>query len=378
MKPLKMVDLELEQRLLGPAIEAGILEVLRHTQFIRGPEVTKFAEALSAYLSPPGEKVHVIPCANGTDALQLALMALGIGPGDEVIVPAFTYVATAEVARLLGVGVRWVDVSLSHFNLLPEALDVAYTPRVKAIVPVHLFGQAAPMEPILDFAHQKGLAVIEDVAQALGASYYTPHGPRKLGTLGDIGCTSFFPSKNLGCYGDGGAVFTRDATLAEKLARIANHGQSVLYEFVDIGVNSRLDSLQAAILLAKLPYLDEFNARRQAAAAYYDARLGGIPGLIIPQRVSWGDHIFHQYTLRVRGGRRDALRAHLQAHQVPAMIYYPKPLHLQPAYQSAAYPPGSFPNAEQLATEVLSLPMHPFLGEDQLDYITTTVEHFFR
>jgi dTDP-4-amino-4,6-dideoxygalactose transaminase len=234
------------------------------------------------------------------------------------------------------------------------------------------------MEPILDFARQKGLAVIEDVAQALGASYYTPHGPRKLGTLGDIGCTSFFPSKNLGCYGDGGALFTRDATLAEKLARIANHGQSVLYEFVDIGVNSRLDSLQAAILLAKLPHLDELNARRQAAAAYYDARLGGIPGLIIPQRVSWGDHIFHQYTLRVRDGRRDALRAHLQAHQVPAMIYYPKPLHLQPAYQSAAYPPGSFPNAEQLATEVLSLPMHPFLGEDQLDYITTTVEHFFR
>jgi UDP-2-acetamido-2-deoxy-ribo-hexuluronate aminotransferase len=253
MKPLKMVDLELEQRFFGPAIEKGIGEVLRHTQFIRGPEVMQFAEALSAYLSFPGEKVHVIPCANGTDALQLALMALGIGPGDEVIVPAFTYVATAEVARLLGVGVRWVDVSLSHFNLLPEALEAAYTPRVKAIVPVHLFGQAAPMEPILEFARQRGLYVIEDVAQALGASYYTPQGPRKLGTLGDIGCTSFFPSKNLGCYGDGGAVFTRDAKLAEKIARIANHGQSTLYEFVDIGVNSRLDSLQAAILWLSYP-----------------------------------------------------------------------------------------------------------------------------
>jgi dTDP-4-amino-4,6-dideoxygalactose transaminase len=337
----------------------------------------QFAEALSAYLSFPGEKVHVIPCANGTDALQLALMALGIGPGDEVIVPAFTYVATAEVARLLGVGVRWVDVSLSHFNLLPEALEAAYTPRVKAIVPVHLFGQAAPMEPILEFARQKGLYVIEDVAQALGASYYTPQGPRKLGTLGDIGCTSFFPSKNLGCYGDGGAVFTRDAKLAEKIARIANHGQSTLYEFVDIGVNSRLDSLQAAILLAKLPYLDELNARRRAAANYYDARLRHIPELIIPERVSWGDHIFHQYTLRVLRGRREALRAHLQKAQVPAMIYYPKPLHLQPAYQSPEYPAGSFPNAERLATEVLSLPMHPFLQEDQLDYIVTAVERFF-
>ncbi len=377
MKPIKMVDLELEQHFLGPAIEKGIFEVLRHTQFIRGPEVTKFAQALSAYLSLPGEEVHVIPCANGTDALQLALMALGIGPGDEVIVPAFTYVSTAEVARLLGVSVRWVDVSLSHFNLLPEALEAAYAPRVKAIVPVHLFGQAAPMEPILEFARKTGLYVIEDVAQALGASYYTPEGPRKLGTLGDVGCTSFFPSKNLGCYGDGGAIFTRDAILAEKIARMANHGQSALYEFVDIGVNSRLDSLQAAILLAKLPYLDEMNARRQAAAAYYDARLRSIPDLILPERVSWGDHIFHQYTLRVRNGQRDALRAHLQAAQVPAMIYYPKPLHLQPAYQSPDYSAGSFPNAERLATEVLSLPIHPFLQEEQLDYITTAIERFF-
>ncbi len=372
-----MVDLELEQRFLGPAIEKGIGEVLRHTQFIRGPEVTKFAQALSEYLSPSGEKVHVIPCANGTDALQLALMGLGIGPGDEVIVPAFTYVSTAEVARLLGVGVRWVDVSETHFNLLPEALAAACTSRVKALVPVHLFGQAAPMEPILDFARQKGLYVIEDVAQALGASYYTPEGPQKLGTLGDVGCTSFFPSKNLGCYGDGGAVFTRNPDLAEKIARIANHGQSTLYEFVEIGLNSRLDSLQAAILLAKLPYLDEMNARRRAAADYYDARLSPITDLIIPHRVGWGDHIFHQYTLRVRNGRRDALRAYLQAQQVPAMVYYPRPLHLQPAYQSPDYPPGSFPHAERLASEVLSLPIHPFLQEDQLDYITSVVMRFF-
>ncbi len=373
-----MVDLELEQRFLGPQIEAGLLEVLRHAQFIRGPEVSRFTEALSAYLSSSGEKVHVIPCANGTDALQLAIMALGLSPGDEIIVPTFTYVSTAEVARLLGLKVRWADVSLEHFNLLPEALEAAYTPCVKAVIPVHLFGQAAPMQPILEFALAKGLFVIEDVAQALGASYDTAKGPQKLGTLGDIGCTSFFPSKNLGCYGDGGAIFTKSLDLAERIARMANHGQSTLYEFIDIGVNSRLDSLQAAILLAKLPHLDEFNRRRQAAAAYYDVAFAELPELVTPRRVSWGDHIFHQYTLRVLGGNRDKLKTFLQEAQVPAMIYYPKPLHLQPAYQDPAYPVGSFPRAEALASEVLSLPMHPFLAEDQLDYIVSTVRRFFR
>lgn len=372
-----MVDLALELRYLEPAIERAIKEILQHTQFIRGPEVEQFAQALGRYLSLDGTPVYVVPCANGTDALQLALMALGLKPGDEVIVPTFTYVATAEVARLLGLRVRWVDVDLDHFNLLPNALEAAYTPKVKAIVPVHLFGQAAPMEAILDFAKAKGLYVVEDVAQALGASYYTSAGPIRLGTLGDIGCTSFFPSKNLGCYGDGGAVFTKDPELAARLARMANHGQSALYEFVDIGVNSRLDSIQAAILLAKLPHLDDFNRRRQAAAAYYDAALGNIAGLQTPKRVSWGDHIFHQYTLRVLDGRREALRAHLQAHGVPAMVYYPKPLHLQPAYLEAVYPPGSFPQAERLANEVLSLPMHPFLSEEQLDYITQTIRAFF-
>ncbi len=377
MRPLKMVDLELELRHLEPLIEKAIRDVLRHTQFIRGPEVEQFAQALGRYLSPEGTPVYVIPCANGTDALQLALMALDLRPGDEVIVPAFTYVATAEVARLLGIGVRWVDVDLDHFNLIPEALEAAYTPRVKAIIPVHLFGQAAPMAAIRDFAKAKGLYVVEDVAQALGAVYYTPTGPVKLGTLGDIGCTSFFPSKNLGCYGDGGAIFTKDPDLAARLARIANHGQSTLYEFVDIGVNSRLDSLQAAILSVKLPHLDDFNRRRQAVAAFYDAALGDVAELQTPKRVSWGNHIFHQYTLRVLDGRRDALRSHLQAHGVPAMIYYPKPLHLQPAYLDARYPLGSFPHAERLASEVLSLPMHPFLSEEQLAYITQTVRAFF-
>lgn len=369
-----MVDLELERRFLGPRLEAVLSEVLQHTQFIKGPEVTRFAEELGAYLGG----VQVIPCANGTDALQLALMALSLQPGDEVIVPAFTYVATAEVAALLHLRVRWVDVSLDHFNLLPEQLEAAWTPRVKAIVPVHLFGQAAPMQEVLEFARLKGIAVVEDAAQALGASYRLPNGEWvKVGTLGTIGCTSFFPSKNLGCYGDGGAIFTRDANLAKRLARIANHGQDTLYEFAEIGVNSRLDTIQAAILRLKLPYLDEFNARRRAAADLYDAFLTGIEALQLPQRMPWSTHIFHQYTLRVLDGRRDALRAFLQERGIPAMVYYPKPLHLQPAYQDPAYPEGSFPHAERLAKEVLSLPMHPFLSEDQVAFIGETVRSFF-
>ncbi len=370
-----MVDLELERRFLGPRLEAALNEVLAHTQFIRGPEVSRFAEELSTYLGG----THVIPCANGTDALQLALMALDAKPGDAVIVPAFTYVATAEVAALLRLEVRWIDVSLDHFGLLPEKLEEAYAPNVKAIVPVHLFGQAAPMAEILAFAREKNLAVIEDTAQALGAEYIFPSGERqKLGTLGDIGCTSFFPSKNLGCYGDGGAIFTASDRLAARLARIANHGQDSLYEFAEIGVNSRLDSLQAAILRLKLPHLDEFNARRRAAADLYDSYLRDIPALQVPYRAPWSTHIFHQYTLRVLDGRREALRAYLSERGIPAMIYYPKPLHLQPAYRSAAYPEGSFPNAERLAAEVLSLPMHPFLSEDQISYIAEQVRAFFR
>ncbi|MEN3040953.1 MAG: DegT/DnrJ/EryC1/StrS family aminotransferase [Bacteroidia bacterium] len=375
MRPLKMVDLELERRFLGPRLESAITEVLSHTQFIRGPEVHKFAQELGAYLG--GTKV--IPCANGTDALQLALMALNLKPGDGVIVPAFTYVATAEVAALLRLRIYWVDVSLDHFNLLPEELERVWNPEVKAIVPVHLFGQAAPMQEILEFARIKGIPVIEDTAQALGADYIFPSGERrKLGTLGEIGCTSFFPSKNLGCYGDGGAVFTASEERAARLARIANHGQDTLYEFVEVGVNSRLDSLQAAILRLKLPYLDEFNARRRAAADLYDEYFQDIPALQTPYRAPWSTHIFHQYTLRVLDGRRDALKAFLAERHVPSMVYYPKPLHLQPAYYSPEYPIGSFPNAERLASEVLSLPMHPFLSEDQMHYIAQQVRSFFK
>jgi dTDP-4-amino-4,6-dideoxygalactose transaminase len=370
-----MVDLGLERTFLGPRLEAALQEVLEHTQYIKGPEVSRFAEELGAYLGG----VEVVPCANGTDALQLALMALDLKPGDGVIVPAFTYVATAEVAALLRLNVYWVDVSLDHFNLLPEQLEAAWRPEVKAIVPVHLFGQAAPMQGILSFAQEKHLYVIEDAAQALGASYIFPDGrTQKLGTLGDIGCTSFFPSKNLGCYGDGGAIFTRDPARAKRLARIANHGQDTLYEFAEVGVNSRLDSLQAAILRLKLPYLDAFNERRRAVADMYDSYFAGIAALQTPIRISWSTHIFHQYTLRVLDGRRDALRAYLHEKGIPAMVYYPKPLHLQPAYFRPEYPAGSFPNAERLAKEVISLPMHPFLSEDQIAYIAETVRAFFR
>ncbi|MCS7296614.1 MAG: DegT/DnrJ/EryC1/StrS family aminotransferase [Bacteroidia bacterium] len=375
MRPLKMVDLELERRFFGPRVESAVLEVLNHTQFIRGPEVQAFAQALGEYLGG----IRVIPCANGTDALQLALMVLDLRPGDAVLVPAFTYVSTAEVAALLGLKIRWVEVSLDHFNLLPEGLEEAWAPDVKAIIPVHLFGQAAPMQEILEFAQKKGIAVIEDTAQALGAEYIFPSGlHQKVGTIGDIGCTSFFPSKNLGCYGDGGAVFTFSQERAERLARIANHGQSTLYEFAEIGVNSRLDSIQAAILRVKLPYLDQMNAQRQAAAELYTLYLQDIPELQLPQRVSWSTHIFHQYTLRVLDGRRDQLKAYLSERGIPAMIYYPKPLHLQPAYASKEYPPGSFPHAERLSQEVLSLPMHPFLSEDQIAYIAETIHLFFR
>lgn len=375
MRTLKMVDLGMERQFFGPKLEHAILQVLEHTQYIRGPEVSAFAQELGSYLGG----VQVIPCANGTDALQLALMALDLVPGDEVIVPAFTYVSTAEVAALLKLRVRWAEVSLEHFNILPEALERAWTPRVKAIVPVHLFGQAAPMKEILAFARQRGIAVIEDAAQALGAEYIFPDGRKaKVGTLGDIGCTSFFPSKNLGCYGDGGAIFTASAALAQRLARIANHGQDTLYEFREVGVNSRLDSIQAAILRIKLPHLDEFNARRRAIADIYDSYFKTISALQVPARMPWSTHIFHQYTLRVLNGKRDELRSYLQQRGVPAMVYYPAPLHLQPAYHSPDYPEGSFPNAERLAQEVISLPMHPFLSEDQIAYIAESVCSFFR
>lgn len=372
---LKMVDLGMERQFFGPKLENAILQVLEHTQYIRGPEVNAFAQELSGYLGG----IHVTPCANGTDALQLALMALDVAPGDEVIVPAFTYVSTAEVAALLRLRVRWAEVSLDHFNLLPEGLEKAWSPRVKAIVPVHLFGQAAPLKEIIDFAREKGIAVIEDAAQALGTEYIFSDGRRaKVGTLGDIGCTSFFPSKNLGCYGDGGAIFTASVTLAQRLARIANHGQDTLYEFREVGVNSRLDSIQAAILRVKLPYLDEFNTRRRAIADIYDSYFKDIAALQVPARMPWSTHIFHQYTLRVLSGKRDELRGYLQQRGVPAMVYYPAPLHLQPAYRSPDYPEGSFPQAERLAREVISLPMHPFLSEDQIAYIAESVRDFFR
>ncbi|MGQ9863185.1 MAG: DegT/DnrJ/EryC1/StrS family aminotransferase [Bacteroidia bacterium] len=371
---LQMVDLIRQYQRLRPEINQAIQEVLDSGLFIKGPAVKTFEDNLSRYLGG----IQVIGCANGTDALQVALMALGIQPGDEVIVPTFTYVATAEVCALLGISIRWIDVDPRTFNIDPSQLEKTLTPRTRAIMVVHLFGQAAPMEEILAFAQAYNVYVIEDAAQALGTEYVFSDGRKqKVGTLGHVGCTSFFPSKNLGCYGDGGAIFTPDPELAQKIRQIANHGQDELYHFAHVGINSRLDSLQAAILNVKLKYLEDFNQRRRHVAHTYDAALGEIEQITVPYRVSHSTHIFHQYTLQVPAHMRNALRTHLQALGIPSMIYYPYPLHLQPAYYSDAYPEGSFPVSERLCKSVLSLPIHTEMDSAQLSYIISGIRSFF-
>jgi dTDP-4-amino-4,6-dideoxygalactose transaminase len=338
--------------------------------------VAAFARELSAYL---GEGVHTIPCANGTDALQIALMALGLQPGDEVITATFTYVATAEVIALLGLTPVLVDVEPGTFSLDLDQVRAAVTPRTKAIVPVHLYGQGADMDALLALANERGIPVVEDTAQALGARC-TLHDGRTLalGTLGTLGCTSFFPSKNLGCMGDGGAIFTRDAALAERIRMVANHGQKVKYRHDVVGCNSRLDTLQAAVLRVKLRHLDGYAAARQAAADRYDAGLAGVPGIQTPVRRPESTHVFHQYTLRVAHGRRDALAEYLKGQGIPTMIYYPLPLHRQLAYRSERYPDGSFPVAEQLCAEVLSLPMHTELSADTQELIIQAIKSFLK
>lgn len=371
---LQMVDLIGQYQRLRPEINQAIQEVLDSGLFVKGPAVRNFESHLSEYL----HGIHVIGCANGTDALQIALMALEIQPGDEVIVPTFTYVSTAEVCALLGISIRWIDVDPRTFNIDPSQLEKALTPRTRAIMVVHLFGQAAPMEEVIAFAQAHNLYIIEDTAQALGGEYIFSDGKRqKLGTMGHIGCTSFFPSKNLGCYGDGGAIFTQDCHLAEKIRQIANHGQDELYHFTCVGVNSRLDSLQAAILDVKLRYLDTFNQQRRQVADAYDAALREIDEIILPYRAPYSYHIFHQYTLQVPAEIRSALRTHLQALGIPSMIYYPRPLHLQPAYFSDAYPKGSFPVSEKLSQHVLSLPIHTEMDSAQISYIVEGIRSFF-
>jgi|UniRef100_UPI0040481316 UDP-2-acetamido-2-deoxy-ribo-hexuluronate aminotransferase len=372
---LEMVDLKGQYSKIQHEIDESVLSSIREAQFINGPQVTAFANELSQYL----EGAYVIPCANGTDALQIAMMALDLKPGDEVIVPSFTYVATAEVIGLLQLKPVMVDVNPDSFNITADTIRLAITSKTKAIVPVHLFGQCADMEPILTLAKEMGLYVIEDTAQAIGASYTFKDGSiRKAGTMGHIGCTSFFPSKNLGCYGDGGAIYTMDSVLAERLRMIANHGQVKKYVHKYIGVNSRLDTIQAAILRIKLRYLDNYSASRGAAAKKYDSLLNDIDGLILPKRQINSSHVFHQYTLKVIGGRRDALKKHLEHANIPAMIYYPIPLNEQEAYQAIGREEGDLSVTQDLCASVLSIPMHTELNDEQIKFITDTIIAFFK
>lgn len=374
-RKIQMVDLIGQYQKIQKEVDDAVLNVIRSSAYINGPEVKSFKAELEAYLKVK----HVIPCANGTDALQIAMMALGLKPGDEVITADFTYVATAEVIALLGLKPVLVDVYPDTFDINVEAIEKAITPNTKAIVPVHLFGQCANMERILAVAKKHNLFVIEDTAQAIGADYTFSDGRvAKAGTMGDIGCTSFFPSKNLGCFGDGGAMYTNSDDLAAKMQMIANHGQSVQYYHDSIGVNSRLDSIQAAILRIKLRHLDNYAAARNKAADYYDKAFAGHPKLKTPKRAKNTNHVFHQYTLQLSGADRSALKDFLAKKEIPMMIYYPVPLHLQKAYLDPRYKQGDFPVTEQLCASVFSLPMHTELDEETLKYITDSVKEFLK
>ena len=368
MKPIQMVDLKGQYEKIKTEINNGIQSVIDSSTFVKGGMVTTFQHNLERYL---GVK-HVIPVGNGTDALQISLMALGLQRGDEVITPTFTFVATAEVVALLGLTPILVDVDPDTFCMSVESVKKAITPKTKAIVPVHLFGQNADMEAILQIAKEHNLYVVEDACQSIGAEYTFSNGQKvKSGCMGHIGCTSFFPSKNLGCFGDGGAIFTNDDTLAQEMQCIANHGMTVRYHHDKIGVNSRLDSIQAAILDVKLRYLDSYISARQAAAQYYDKAFANQAKIAIPARNPNSTHVFHQYTLKLHSSiDRNAVQEKLKTLGIPAMLYYPVPLHLQKAYRNERYQEGDFPNAETLSQTVLSLPMHTELDEEQLEYIT--------
>jgi len=373
MQKISMVDLRSQYEKIKPEIDEAISKVINSTAFINGPVVKEFQAALENYL---GVK-HVIPCANGTDALQISMMALGLKPGDEVIAPDFTFIATAEVIALLGLTPVLVDVDPDTFNIYPEAIVKAITPRTRAIVPVHLFGQTADMDAIMQIAEKHNLYVIEDACQSIGSDYLNSAGEwKKSGTIGHVGCTSFFPSKNLGCYGDGGAIFTNDDALAVKLRSVVNHGMTVRYYHDDIGVNSRLDSIQAAILKVKLQYLDKYAHARQKVAEAYDKAFMVRPELKVPARFSRSTHVFHQYTLQVKGADRKKLIEFLASRDIPAMIYYPVPIHMQKAYLDPRYKPGDFPVTEQLSHTVISLPMHTEMDQQQLNYITSAVTEF--
>ena len=373
MKKIQMVDLRSQYDKIKDAVDAGIQDVIDNTAFIKGAKVTEFQRDLETYLNVK----HVIPVGNGTDALQIALMALGLKPGDEVITPTFTFIATAEVVALMGLTPVVVDVDFDTFNISLESVKKAITPKTKAIVPVHLFGQNADMEAILALAKEHNLFVVEDACQSIGSVYTFKDGRQAhSGCMSDIGCTSFFPSKNLGCFGDGGAIFTNNDELAAKMRAISNHGMVVRYHHDMVGINSRLDSIQAAVLGVKLNYLNDYNAARFAAASYYNAAFESNDKIITPAQSASSTHVFHQYTLKLNGVNRAELIKHLNDKGIPAMIYYPVCLHLQKAYQDDRYKAGDFPVAEKLSECVISLPMHTELTEEQLKYITTSVLEF--
>ena len=375
MEKIQMVDLKRQYKKIQEEVDKAVIDVVRSTQYINGPEVKEFQRELEEYLNVK----NVIPCANGTDALQVALMALDLKPGAEVITTSFTFVATAEVISLLGLTPVLVDVHEDTFNIDPMEICRAITVRTKAIMPVHIFGQCANMDEIMTIAKNHDLYVVEDNAQAIGADYvYSKNRRKKAGSIGHIGCTSFFPSKNLGCYGDGGAIFTNNKKLAEKIRSIVNHGMTVRYYHDHVGVNSRLDSIQAAILRIKLRHLDQYTKARVNAADYYDAAFKDNENLIIPERSSYSTHVFHQYTLRTRNIDRDKLQEYLASKDIPAMIYYPVPLHMQKAYQSFRYmqKEGDLPVTESLSKSVISLPMHTELDKEQQDYIISNVLDF--
>lgn len=371
MNQIHMADLFGQYLNIKAEVDQSIQEVIESAIFIKGGKVTEFEQHLQDYMGCP-----TITCGNGTDALQIAFMALELQPGDEVITTPFTFVATAEVLALLGLKPVFVDVDPETYNIDVEKIEAAITSRTRAILPVHLFGQSVDMEQVMGIARKHDLYVVEDAAQSLGTDYRFGDGTSlKSGTIGHIGCTSFFPSKNLGAFGDGGALFSGNEELAARIRSIANHGMKVRYYYERIGVNSRLDSIQAAILDVKLKYLEKYILARQSAANWYDRHLAQLEGLVIPRRVAYSSHSYHQYT--IRSSNRDDLQTFLKGRGIPSMIYYPSPIHLQEAYKYLGYKEGDFPLAEQLSREVLSLPMHTEMDEDQLQYITDAILEYF-
>ena len=369
---IQMVDLTGQYERLKAEIAPAVDRVITGGRYINGSEVHRFSEALEQYL----DVRHVVTCGNGTDALQAALMALDLQPGDEVISSSFSFVASVEAVVLLGLKPVLVDVNPHTYNIDPKALKEAITDRTRAVIPVHLFGQGAAMDEIMHIAREHELYVIEDAAQSLGAEYAMADGPKKLGTIGDIGCTSFFPTKNLGCYGDGGACFTNDDALAEKLRMIVNHGARKKYFNERVGMNSRLDTIQAAVLGAKLNHLDDFISRRQKAAEIYLRELKDVPFLVLPQKSEEAYHTFNQFTVKVTGGRRDALKQYLKENGIPSMVYYPSPLHHQPVFAPYLKEGVVLPVSEEVSRQVLSLPMHTELTEEELIYISQKIKQF--